>query len=104
MNESGLAKWIVFRPPANSEERIHNAADPTKRQAKYTATTSKSSQALGQAQPVRYSTQPLRYSRRTNLLASGRLVTRIFLASHSIFLPVRNATKPSSIASVIGPA
>ena len=53
MNESGLAKWIVFRPPANSEERIHNAADPTKRQAKYTATTSKSSQVLGQTQPVR---------------------------------------------------
>ena len=53
---------------------------------------------------IDYSTQPLRYSLWIKRFASGTFLTRIFLASHSIFFPERSATRPSSIASVIGPA
>ena len=50
------------------------------------------------------SSQPLRYSRRMYWSASGQFVARSFRASHSIFLPTRSATLPSSTNSVSRPA
>ena len=47
---------------------------------------------------------PSRYAVRTYLLASGRLVTSSFSASHSIFVPMRLATLPRRQVSVNGPA
>ena len=48
--------------------------------------------------------QPLRYSKCRKALASGRLVMRMALPSHKIFLPARIATLPSRTASVSTPA
>ena len=47
--------------------------------------------------------QPLRYSRRMNLSASGQPVAFSLAASHWIFLPTRYATVPRSTASVSAP-
>src|SRR5688572_8102386 len=47
-----------------------------------------------------YSSQPLRYSRRTYCAASGAFLARIAGPSHSSFLPVRRATQPSKMISV----
>ena len=47
--------------------------------------------------------QPLRYSRRRNLFAAVELVTRIAFSSHSIFVPARYATHPSSTVSASAP-
>src|SRR5262245_26815049 len=48
----------------------------------------------------RYSSQPLRYSRLTNWAASGALVAFSSSPFHSIFLPARSGTLPSTTVSV----
>src|ERR1700704_5587906 len=50
------------------------------------------------------SSHPFRYSLTRYLFASGTFVIFIPTVSYSTFLPALNATAPSRIVSVIGPA
>ena len=55
---------------------------------------------------TRYTSHPLRYSRRTNLFSSGLLVHCIFSTSHSILppMPAYWARCPVRAIAVSGPA